>query len=90
MSADEITAMKAQLDRIELALVGDPAMGHTGLVGRQAATETRVDALEESRKAEVEQRKGALWVISAAASVGGVVSWAITWLATNFGGGPRP
>jgi len=39
MSADEIQSIRDALHRIEIAIVGDPAHGHRGLVARMDAVE---------------------------------------------------
>lgn len=83
---DQFAEFKKQLDRIELALVGDEAMGHLGIVHRVAKTEQDVSMIQVERKAEADQRKGAFWIASAAATVAGAIGAALTW----FGFGPRP
>lgn len=82
---DPFADLKKQLDRIELALVGDEAMGHLGIVHRVARTESEVSLIQVERRAEAEQRKGAFWVASAAATVAGAIGAALTW----FGFGPK-
>lgn len=46
MNTDEIRTVKEQLDRIETCLVGDPKMGHRGLVASRDNHEKRITALE--------------------------------------------
>jgi len=42
MSTDELNALHRKLDAIHVAVVGDPSMGHQGLVARVAAIESEV------------------------------------------------
>ena len=48
MSSDEITNIRHTLERIEKALVGDPAMGHKGIAQRLSDVEQTTQ--EHSRR----------------------------------------
>lgn len=48
MSTEELSSIKEALNRIEKALVGDPAMGHIGIADRLRAVEAQ--AHETDRK----------------------------------------
>ena len=48
MSQEELSSIKEALTRIEKALVGDPAMGHTGIAERLKSVEDQ--ARETDRK----------------------------------------
>lgn len=49
MSTDEITVIKESLHRIEVALIGDPSLGNTGIVARLASVETKTDAMDKKQ-----------------------------------------
>lgn len=44
MSTDEIAALHKKLDEIHGALVGNPELGHKGIVARVESSESRLDA----------------------------------------------
>jgi hypothetical protein len=44
MSTDEIQSIRESLHRIEIAIVGDPSMGHRGIAARMDAVEKCVDS----------------------------------------------
>lgn len=85
MPPDQLAEFKKQLDRIELALVGDEAMGHQGIVHRLTKTESDVALIQVERRAEADQRKGAFWLVSTTATIAGTIGAALTWL----GVGPK-
>ncbi len=88
--ADELTEIKATLKRIENAIIGDPAMGHVGLVNRMTEHETRLVKIEAERSAEASQRRGALTVLSIASAVAGAVGGLITWALGVLNNAPTP
>jgi hypothetical protein len=55
-------------------------MGHSGIVGRLDAVEGRVSIIASEQAAEAAQRRGALWVLSAAAAVAGALGGFISWV----------
>lgn len=77
--------LKAQLTRMERALVGDEAMGHHGIVQRVATLDTRVSVIETERRSESEQKKGAVWVITTTATAAGAIGAVLAWI----GFGPK-
>lgn len=79
-SSEEISEIKATLSRIETALVGDQAMGHVGLVDRVADHDMRIVSIEQQRRDDTAQRRGATWVVATIGMVGGVVGGLVTWL----------
>ena len=76
----DLVTIRSQLDRIERAIIGDHAMGHSGIVGRLDAVEARVSIIVSEQAAEAAQRRGALWVLSAAAAVAGALGGFISWV----------
>lgn len=68
MSTEEIQSIRDSLHRIELALVGDPAMGNKGLVARMS-------------EVEKEASENTTWRESVKARVG-VVAAVVSFLAT--------
>lgn len=85
-----LSELKDQMNRIERAICGDPAMGQPGIVGRLASVESRVETIEDERSEESAKRSGALWVISSAAAVAGAIGGLIAWLATVANAAPKP
>lgn len=73
MSTEEIQSLHTKLDEIHVALVGNPAMGHKGLVCRVEAVEQEVAA--HSRKL--------VWATGAIAGIVLAFDWAKSKL---FGG----
>lgn len=47
MSTEEIASIRASLHRIELAIVGDPQVGHKGLAQRMTDNEAKTDAVDK-------------------------------------------
>jgi hypothetical protein len=48
MSHDEMSALHRKLDAIHVALVGNPELGHKGLVSRVEVVEGRVDGHDKT------------------------------------------
>lgn len=84
-SHEEIQEIRAALKRIEKAIVGDEAMGHVGLVDRVGDLHLRLAVVEQERRDEVAQKRGAMWIITAVGAVAGVIGSAVTWLVSIIG-----
>lgn len=84
--SERLDKIEATLRRIEVAVTGDPAMGHVGLVQSQADLRARITVLEVCAAEAKAQRKGAVAVIAAASAVAGAAGGAITWLANIMRG----
>lgn len=85
MSDDQIREIRAQLNkvlhdqkRLLDALLGDEEMGHVGMVSRMESVEVTVNEIQQERRDEKAQRKGALWVLTTACTLGsGFVAWLV-------------
>ncbi len=64
MPENEIAAIRTELKRITDALLGDPDMGTRGMVCRLEGVETTVNAIQQERRDEKAERKGA-WRLAA-------------------------
>jgi len=80
MSAEQIRKIEIALSRILLSIEGDDGMGQVGMVDRIKRVELIVNEIQQERRDEASQRKGAKWVMGAIATVGGVIGGVLTWL----------
>ncbi len=80
MTENHFEELKKQLDRLERAIIGDEKVGHFGAIHRIDSIETKIAVIEIERRGEAERRKGALWVMSATATVAGAVGAMLAWL----------
>lgn len=89
--ADRLTQIEDRLDligrataRIETAIVGDPEVGHLGVIQRLALTEQALASIQAERAGERAQRKGAVWMLSAIGALAGAVGSAASVLLSSI------
>lgn len=78
--------IERSVEQIKAALVGNPAIGHRGIVPRIDAIETTVASIVAERATEKSKLSGGLAVIAALGAVAGVLGGVIHWLFTNLTG----
>lgn len=88
---DRLTQIEDRLDhigratsRIETAIVGDPAVGHLGVIQRLTMVEQSLLSIQAERAAERAQRKGAIWVITTIAAAGGALGSAASFVLSSL------
>lgn len=86
----ELADIKAQLNRIELALIGDEPMGQTGLVDRMARAEIEIESIKQDRRDEANQKRGAVWLVGTVSAVAGAAGAVVTWVVSVMNGAPKP
>ena len=89
--ADRLTQIEDRLDligrataRIETAIVGDPAVGHLGVIQRLTWAEQALVSIQAERAGERAQRKGAVWVLSCIGAIAGAVGSAASFFLSSF------
>lgn len=78
--ADRLQKMERTLNEVKSALVGNPAIGHRGIVPRLDLVETSLATITAERAAEKSTRKGAIATITVLGGIAGSVGAAATWL----------
>ena len=73
MSDDQIREIRNELKRITDALLGDPAMGTRGMVCRLQNVESVVNEIQQERRDEKAERKGAWKLAALIATVSGSI-----------------
>jgi hypothetical protein len=90
LEPDDIKDIKDALKRVEDALLGDPGMGHRGLVERLAEVERELAVIKADRATEAAERRGAKWVVVGGASLAGGLGGLVSWVVSTFGSGRNP
>jgi tetrahydromethanopterin S-methyltransferase subunit G len=78
--------IERSVEQIKAALVGNPAIGHRGIVPRIDAIETTVASIVAERATEKSKLSGGLAVITALGAVAGILGGIIHWLFSNLTG----
>lgn len=73
-----------KLDTLTQALVGNPSIGHRGIVPRLDLVETTVANISAERAAERSKRAGAIAVLMSLGAVAGTVGGLIAWIAQKI------
>jgi len=71
--ASDMHKLRADVAEIKTAIIGNPNIGHRGIVPRLDLLETAVSHIAAERAAESNTRRGALWVVGTVAGVIGAV-----------------
>ena len=88
--AADMRLLKDDVADIKSAIIGNPQFGQAGLVARVAAVEVAVAAMTAERAAEANARRGAVWVVGAAAAALGTLGGIVGALIKAFFIPPAP
>ena len=77
---ERLDKIEASCRRIETALIGEPALGHIGIVQRISDHDAAIKIIRAELDAARSQKKGAVAVLAAASAVAGSVGGFVTWL----------
>ena len=80
---EDIRRLKADVAEIKAAIIGNPGIGHRGIVPRLDSVETAVAQIASERAAEANAKRGAIWVLSVAAATAGAIGGLITRIFTQ-------
>ena len=70
---EDFRRLERKVDDLTTALVGNPGIGHRGIVPRLDLVETTVAKIATDRAAEINARRGAMWVVSLVAAIIGAL-----------------
>jgi hypothetical protein len=71
--ASDVQRLRSDVAEIKQAIIGNPNIGHRGIVPRLDLMESTVSTLVAERAAEHNARRGAMWVVGIAAGVIGAI-----------------
>lgn len=84
---DDFRRLERKVDDLTTALVGNPAVGHKGIVTRLESLEGYQASLAAERVAEKSARRTAIAIASGVAAFVGAVGGIVAGLVKNFVGG---
>jgi hypothetical protein len=71
--------IERSIDQVKAALVGNPSIGHRGIVPRIDAIEATVSAIVTERATEKNKLAGGFYVLAALGTIAGILGGTIHW-----------